>query len=326
MINLRPTAIRVATTLGVLVVAVGLNFLIPRLMPGSPIAAIARGGDVGALSERQREELLDRYDLNDPLLEQFANDLQALARGDLGTALSDGRPVATHIGESIWWTLLLVGSSLVITTVLGVVLGAVITTRRRRRSDTAGLTVSLVVDALPSFWVGMLLILVFGTTLELLPTFGATSAIDGGGVVDVAQHLVLPLTTLVLAGIGQTYLVTRSSLLSVMGSTHLQHARARGIPERRLRYRHTLRAAALPVHTLVLLEVAWLVSGAVVVETVFAYPGLGRLVFDAVQARDYVLLQGAFLMLTVTVVIANLIADLTYPLIDPRVRSAAATS
>ncbi|MEM8903322.1 MAG: ABC transporter permease [Actinomycetota bacterium] len=324
MSALRPTAVRIATTLGVLVVAVALNFLIPRLMPGSPIAAIASGGDVGALSERQRDELLDRYDLNDPLVSQLAGDLADLARGDLGIALGDGRPVSTHIGEAIWWTMLLVGSALVITTVLGVVIGAIITTRRKRRSDTAGLTVSLVIDALPEFWVGMLLILLFGTTLELLPTFGATSAIDGGGALDVARHLVLPLTTLVLTGLGQTYLVTRSSLLTVMGSTHLQHARARGVPEGRLRYRHTLRAAALPVHTLVLLEVGWLVSGAVVVETVFAYPGLGRLVFDAVQARDYPLLQGAFLMLTVTVVVANLIADLTYPLIDPRVRSGAA--
>lgn len=114
--------------------------------------------------------------------------------------------------------------------------------------------------------------------------------------------------------------MTRSSLIAVMGSTHLAHARVRGIPERRLRYRHTLRAAALPIHTLVMLEIGWLISGAVVVETVFAYPGLGRLVFESVRARDYPLLQGSFLMLTITVIVANLLADITYPLLDPRTR------
>ena len=180
---------------------------------------------------------------------------------------------------------------------------------------------SLALDALPPFWFGMLLILGFGVGLGWFPTFGATSIIGGGGFWDVAHHLVLPVATLVVTGLGQTYLVTRSSLLGVMGSTHLAHSRVRGLPERRLRG-HALRAAALPIHTLVLLEVGWLISGSVVVETVFAYPGLGRTVFEAVQARDYPLLQGAFLLLTLTVIGANLIADLTYPLIDPRVRGA----
>ncbi len=323
---MRAAVVRGATTLGVLVVAVVLNFAVPRLMPGSPIQAIAGEGDVGTLTDRQRDELLERYDLDEPLVAQLASDVGGLVTGDLGTSLGDGRPVSTHLGEAFGWTLLLVGSSLVVTTVVGVGLAAVVTTSGRPRRDTGGLSTSLVLDALPPFWVGMLLILVFGVTLGWAPTFGATSPIDGGGVADVARHLALPLATLVIAGVGQTYLVTRSSLLIVMGATHLDHARARGIPSGRLRYRHTLRAAALPVHTLVLLEVGWLVSGAVVVETVFAYPGLGRLTFDAVQARDYPLLQGAFVLLTVTVVVANLVADLTYPFVDPRVRAGGAAT
>jgi peptide/nickel transport system permease protein len=320
----RATLRRVGTTLTVLVLAVALNFVIPRLMPGSPIRVLGRGGDPGQLTEAQRQELLDRYGLNDSLWVQFRDYLTGLFRGDLGIALSDGRPVSTHIGETIGWTLLLVGTALVVTTVLGVVLGTVFTTSRRKGADDVGLSTSLALDALPPFWVGMLLILVFGVTLGWLPTFGAQSVFGGGGFLDIAEHLVLPVATLVITGLGQTYLVTRSSLIGVLGSTHLAHARVRGIPERRLRYRHGLRAAALPIHTLVMLEVGWLISGAVVVETVFAYPGLGRLVFDAVQARDYPLLQGSFLLLTITVIVANLIADLTYPLIDPRTRSSAA--
>lgn len=318
---MRAVANRVALTLFVLLIAVALNFVIPRLMPGSPIRAIAGGGDVGELTTRQRAALLDRYGLNNSLWAQFRSYVGGLVRGDLGTSLGDGRPVTTHIGERIGWTLLLVGTALVVTTVLGIVLATLATTRTGSRTDTTGLSTSLALDALPPFWVGMLLILVFGVTLGWLPTFGATELIGGGGVVDIARHLVLPASTLIITGLGQTYLVTRSSLISVLGSTHLAHARVRGIPERRLRYRHTLRAAALPIHTLVMLEVGWLISGAVVVETVFAYPGLGRLVFQAVEARDYPLLQGSFLLLTVTVIGANLLADLTYPLIDPRTRT-----
>lgn len=320
---MRGTLQRVGLTFSVLVLAVGLNFVIPRLMPGSPLRAIAGGGDVGELTSSQRDALLERYGLDDPLWVQFRSYVAGIMRGDLGIALSDGRPVTTHIGERIWWTLLLVGSALVITTVLGVFLATVLTTSRRQRADTAGLSTSIALDALPPFWVGMLLILVFGVTLGWLPTFGAQSLTGGGGVLDIIEHLALPVATLVITGLGQTYLVTRSSLIGVLGSTHLAHARARGIPERRLRYRHTLRAAGLPIHTLVLLEVGWLISGAVVVETVFAYPGLGRLVFESVQARDYLLLQGAFLLLTVTVIGANLIADLTYQFVDPRTRSSA---
>lgn len=321
---MRATLHRVGTTLTVLVLAVALNFVIPRLMPGSPIRALGRGGDPGQLTEAQRQALLERYGLDDSLWVQFQDYVTGLFRGDLGIALSDGRPVSEHITETIGWTLLLVGTALVVTTVLGVVLGTVFTTSRRRGVDDAGLSVSLALDALPPFWLGMLLILVFGVTLGWLPTFGAQAVFGGGGPADIAEHLVLPVATLVVTGLGQTYLVTRSSLIAVLGSTHLAHARTRGIPERRLRYRHGLRAAALPIHTLVMLEVGWLISGAVVVETVFAYPGLGRLVFDAVQARDYPLLQGAFLLLTITVIVANLLADLTYPLIDPRTRGSAA--
>lgn len=318
---MRAVVSRVGITLAVLLIAITLNFVIPRLMPGSPIRAIAGGGDVGELTSRQRAGLLERYGLDDSLWTQFRSYLGGLVRGDLGTSLGDGRPVTTHIGERFGYTLLLVGTALVVTTVVGVVLATLLTTRTGSKVDTGGLSTSLALDALPPFWVGMLLILVFGVTLGWLPTFGATALIGGGGVLDIAKHLVLPAATLIITGLGQTYLVTRSSLISVMGSTHLAHARVRGIPERRLRYHHTLRAAALPIHTLVLLEVGWLISGAVVVETVFGYPGLGRLVFEAVEARDYPLLQGSFLLLTVTVIGANLIADITYPLIDPRTRT-----
>lgn len=308
---------RLAVTLSVLIVAVALNFVIPRLMPGSPLKLIAGGSDMGELTQAQRDALLQRYGLDKPMAQQLSDYTFGLLRGDLGTSLGDGRPVATHIGEAAKWTMLLVGVSLLITTIIGVLSSLWLTTSKNPHADRAGLVVSLALDATPPFWFGMLLIMFFSVKLGWLPTFGAVSIIGGGGATDIAKHLVLPVATLVLTGLGQTYLLTRSSLLAVMGNTHLAHSRARGLSETRLR-RHALRAAALPIHTLIMLEIGWMLGGAVVVETVFGYPGLGRTIFEAVQSRDYPLLQGSFLVLTIAVIGANFLADLTYPLVDPR--------
>jgi peptide/nickel transport system permease protein len=307
--------------------ALALNFALPRAMPGSPLSTLG-GEDVGLLGAGSRAELLAQYGLDRPLHVQFTTYLADVARGDLGRSFARQRPVSELIAERLPWTLLLVGGSLVATTVLGVALGTMAGARRQRRRDTGTLSMFLALDALPSFWLGMLLILLFGVTLGWLPTFGAAPLRGAEGlgaqVVAGARHLALPLATLVVTGVGQTYLIVRYSMLSVLGSDHLFHARARGLPRRRIIVRHALRNAALPVHTLLLLEVGWLVGGAVVVETVFAYPGLGRLVFEAVQARDFPVLQGAFLVLTATVIAMNALADLTYPLLDPRLRRPAA--
>lgn len=193
------------------------------------------------------------------------------------------------------------------------VLGAL----RRRRGKGAGLLgAAIVTDSLPQFWLGMLLIVVFGVQLQLLPTFGV-----GSGPGEVVRHLILPVTTLSVTGMGYLFMYTRSSLLGVLTSEPVQHARARGVPYGRLVRRHALRPALLPVHTIVMLEIGFLAAGSIVVETVFAYPGLGRLTFGAIAARDYPLMQGAFLVLTVMVVLMNALADATYPLLDPRART-----
>lgn len=306
----------------VLAVILGLNFALPRALPGGPLAALG-GEDVGELSSAEREAILATYGLDRPVGEQFAGYLRDLLTGDLGTSFVDRRPVAEVVLEALPWTLLLIGTATLLTSAIGVGLGVLSATRRRHGSGNAVVVGALVVDSLPAFWVGMLLIVGFGVTLGWLPTFGATqpggTAAGLDGALDVARHMVLPVTALVLAGVAQLTLVTRSSMVSVLGSDFLQHQQARGIPTAR-RNRHALGNALLPIHTVLLLELGWIVGGSLVVETVFAYPGLGRLTFAAIQARDFPVMQGTFLLLSLAVLAMNLLADLTYPFLDPRLR------
>lgn len=307
--------------------AVAINFAIPRAMPGSPLATIA-GEEVGRLSQSQRQQVLEEYGLDQPLPVQFARYLGDVATGDLGRSFRDRGSVSSKILGRLPWTLLLVGSGLVITTILGVTMGVRSGASRERRRDTKTLAFFLAMDSLPPFWVGMLLILVFGVWLGVFPTFGATGLHLAEGLSAnirlVVRHLTLPLVTVVIAGLGQAFLITRYSMLSVMGQEYMVLARAKGLPRRLRLRRHAFRNAALPVHTLVMLEIGTVLSGAVVIETVFAYPGLGRLLFEAVLARDFPVLQGTFLVLTISVIGMNFLADITYPLLDPRVRRPAA--
>lgn len=310
----------------VVVLALILNFVLPRAMPGSPLATLG-GSEVGELTAANRAAILERYGLDLPLHEQFAAYVGDLVTLDLGRSFRDGRQVTTVLADRIGWTLLLVGSSLVVTTAVGVGLGTVAAARRERRRDSGTLAAVLTLDAMPPFWVGMLLILVFGVTLGWLPTFGAAPLVGvrpgPAGALDILRHLALPLATLVIGGLAQPFLVTRYAMLSALGSQSTLLARAKGLSRRRVLVRHGLRPAALPVTTLFLLEVGVLIEGAVVVETVFGYPGVGRLMYEAVLGRDFPLLQGGFLVLTLTVIMMNLLADVTYPFLDPRVRRAA---
>lgn len=308
-----------------LAVAIGVNFALPRAMPGGPIRAIA-GADARALPEESRERILAEYGLDRPLVVQFGDYAAGVLTGDLGRSLADKRPVTTRILERLPWTLLLMGTSLLVTSLVGIFFGLLAGAGRERSRGAGGLAVFLALDAMPPFWIGMLLLLAFGVHLQLFPTFGASSLAPdldtAGRLLAVGRRLVLPATTLVLAGIGHTYLLVRYSMLTVMGRGYIRMARAKGIGPDRVLFRHALPNAVLPVYTHLMLELGWLIGGAVVVETVFSYPGLGRLLFQAVLARDFPLMQGAFLLLTVSIIGMNLVADLTYPLLDPRVRRA----
>lgn len=307
----------------VLLVAATINFGLPRLMPGGPLMHLA-GEDPARLSAEDRQRLLAGLGLDRPIWEQYLQYLGRLARGDLGFSFQEGRPVASILAERLPWTLLLVGSALVISTVLGVALGALAAWRRGQPPDLGLLGVFMVFESVPSFWLAMILIAVFGAQLGWLPIFGARTLgapLEGVALVaDVARHLVLPLTTLVVVSIGGVFLIMRYSMLSVLGEQYIATAWSKGASERRVLFVHAARNALLPVATVFMLNLGFVVGGATVVETVFSYPGLGRLLFEAVLARDYPVLQATFFVITVSVILANIVADLAYPLIDPRCR------
>ncbi len=306
----------------VLFAAVCLNFALPRLAPGDAADYLFPPELAGSISPEQRAEVLREFGLDQPVLTQFGQYLLGLAQGDLLLSVRYGRPVVDVLAERIGWTLLLVGSAVVLATLIGTFLGFRSAWRRGSAGDTGVLSGVMFVDALPPFFIGMLLLLVFSVELGWLPTFGAQPTTAAGGVallVEVATRLVLPLVTLTLASIGPIYLIARSALLAELREDYVLMAEAKGLSAARVR-RHAERNALLPVSTVVLIGLGTLVGGAAVVQTVFSYPGLGRLIYESVLARDYPVLQGAFLLLAVSVILANFVNDLLYPLLDPRVR------
>jgi len=306
----------------VLLAAIILNFALPRLAPGDAIDYLLPPELAGALSPEQRIEILDQYGLADSVPEQFVAYVSGLARGDLLVSVRFGRPVTSLLAERVGWTLLLVGGALLLSTVIGAALGFRSAWRRGTRSDTGTLGGVMFLDSLPPFFVALLLLLVFSVGLGWFPSYGALASDDLTGlafVVGALKQSVLPVATLAIAGLGPMYLTARSALVAELQEDYVLMAEAKGLTDRQVR-RHAARNALLPVSTVAFVGLGTLVGGAAVVETVFSYPGLGRLIYESVLARDYPVLQGAFLLLIVTVVVANVVNDLVYPFLDPRVR------
>ena len=307
----------------VLLASATLNFALPRMMPGSPLLFLA-GEEVGRLDEGHRRELVRRLGLDRPLWEQYVRYLMDLARGELGTSFQRGRPIADLLRERIPWTLLLMGTGLLGATAAGVVGGTWAAWRRGGSTDVGLLFTAMALESMPSFWLGLILIAVFGVHLRWFPIFGArTPGVPLEGItllVDVARHLALPLVTLILVTAPGTFLVMRYAMLQVLGEPYIATARAKGVGERSVLFRHAMRNALLPVCTVFMLNLGFVASGATVIETVFSYPGVGRLMYEAVLNRDYPVIQAAFFVVALSVMAANALADLLYPLIDPRVR------
>ena len=306
----------------VLFFAVVLNFALPRLAPGDPIDYLLPPEVAGSLTPEQRQHVLAQFGLDEPTSVQFRDYLEGLARGDLLYSVRYGRPVRELLAERVGWSVLLVGGAVVLATLLGAALGFRSAWRRGTAREAGVLAGVMLVDSLPAFFVGMLLILVFSVELDLLPIFGALPTVDATGLAywgEVLQRLVMPLTTLTLASIGPVYLVARSAMVSELAEDYVLMAEAKGLEDRQVK-RHAQRNALVPLSTVTLISLGSIVGGAAVVETVFSYPGLGRLIYESVLARDYPVLQGAFLLLAVGVVLANFLNDLLYPLLDPRVR------
>lgn len=301
-----------------------LNFLLPRLMPGNPLVFLA-GEDVGFMSSAEKDAILDKYGLNDSILEQYGTYIKNIFTGDFGYSYQQKRPISELLMERLPWTMLLTGLGLVLSTVIGVMFGAISAWRRGTNTDANLLTVFMFLSAMPSFWVGMILVSIFSAQLGWLPVFGAESAWSNytgmDRLIDIGKHLILPLATLILISVTSTFMIMRYSMLNVLGEDYIMMAKAKGVKEKVIKYKHAMRNALLPVATVFMLSLGFTLGGATVIETVFAYPGVGRLMFESVLSRDYPLIQATFLIITFSVVIANFLADLIYPLLDPKVGS-----
>ena len=319
---------KIAQYLITILVLLSLNFLLPRMMPGDPLSYLM--GDPGAdapvlLTEEMRANLLEYYGLDKPPLAQYWDYLGGLARGDLGWSIYYNAPVRSVILGRMKWTLFLGGMAAMIYVALGIVLGAVSAWKRGSKLDV-GLLVSIFsLGSWPPFFLGMLLIIFFSFKWGMFPIGGAQSAQAArmGGwaqVRDVLRHGFLPCLALVLSYLPGIYLITRTAMVGVLGEDYVRTARAKGILESRVLLRHALPNALLPIVTTVAMRFGFMIMGTMFVEVVFAYPGMGTLIYEACAARDYPLLQGAFLVTMVFVLALNLLADMLYGWLDPRVQ------
>lgn len=301
-----------------LVMVAVLGFFLFRVVPGDPVVSMTRGRPTTAAMQA---ELRAQFGLDRPLHEQFWSYFTSLLRGDLGTSFTFRRPVADVILERLGPTLLLVGTSTVIAVGLGLWLGVRSAWRRDSAFDRTATGVSLTLWAVPTFWLGMLLMMATG---DLFPSRGMRDTDTAPDFVsqalDVGHHLVLPSITLVAVVAAEYLLVMRSSLLEEMHAPYLVTARAKGLRDDLVRRRHAVPNAVLPAITLVFLRFGLVVAGAITTETVFSWPGLGLLFYDALTGPDYFLLQGLLVTTAGAVVVMNLLADVLHGVLDPRVK------
>ena len=306
----------VATLLFVL----AFNFVLFRAV-GDPVKLLTRSSL--HLDPQEQEALREEFGIDDPLPVQFVNYLGDTLRGEFGYSFISGRPVTTTISEKVWPTILLVGTATILSTMFGVLIGIKGAWRRGSTFDTTSLLGSLTLYSMPEGWLGMILLITFAGTLGWFPAGGYESVDELTGfahVMDVAQHLFLPCLTLTLGYIGEFAIIMRSSLLEVMGEDFVQTARAKGVRDKDVRRRHAVPNALLPTFTLAFYSIGFILGGAVIIEEVFSWPGLGQLTYAAIEGNDYPVIQAVFLLSSAAVILFNLIADIMYGYLDPRVR------
>lgn len=317
---------RLAAASGMLVFVLITNFFLFRVLPGDPARAFGRGRFT---TQEQIDEFNATYGFGQPLGEQFVTYLKNILAGDLGLSVSTRAPVAELIADRIWPTLLLVGTSTLLATLIGVWLGINQAWKRGSKFDKSTTLGTLTLYSMPEWWLGMVLIATLavgvGPLPGLFPIGGLhTPGVDPtsiAGVFDTMWHLTLPVVTLTLAYLADYSLIMRSSLLDEIGEDYLTTARAKGLRDVDVRNRHAVRNALLPTTTLIALNLGFVVTGAITIETIFSIEGLGLLAVEGLRGPDFWLLQGVFLVSAVGVILANLIANLLYGLLDPRVRT-----
>ena len=311
---------RLLQAIPLLFAVIALTFVLIHVAPGDPVHILAGdGGDAAYYASMRSKFGLDR-----PLPEQLVIYVGSALRGDFGYSYVQRRPVFDVISDRIPATALLMLSALSVSTLLGLLLGTAAARRFGRPTDHAITIATLVGGATPAFWLGQVLVLVFAARLGWFPVQGMTSArgvapgIDA--VIDLLRHLVLPVATLGFLQLALITRITRNGLIDALREDYIRTAYAKGLPPSTVVSRHALRNVLLPVVTIVGSHFGTLLTGAVLTEIIFAWPGLGRLLFDATTSRDYPLLMAMFLVASLSVIVANLITDIAYTLLDPRVR------
>ncbi len=300
-----------------------LNFLLPRAMPGDPIDGLLATGSSGfTLGEEARAELEEYYGLDKPLPAQFVHYVARLAHGDFGRSVVTNMPVRGEIGRGLPWSLLLIVGSVGLATTIGLLAGVHAGWRRDRPVDRSLMAGLLAVREFPPYLLGSLLLYVFAVKLGWFELSGAETPFTDYGIgrriLDIAWHATLPIVVLTAGLVAGAYLMMRAGMVRELGSDYLQLGRAKGLRPRRLKYHYAARNALLPVVSLTAVEVGFAFNMTVLVERVFSYPGVGRLMFDSIGARDYPTIQGTFLVVSLAIVTANALADVLYRRLDPR--------
>jgi peptide/nickel transport system permease protein len=314
-------------------VIVTLNFALPRVMPGDPFLFLSaeEGDEIARFSEAQQHYYRSQYGLDRPLMVQYATYLGALVKGDLGYSIYYNQGVTPILLRRLPWTLLLVTAAVALSTLAGLLLGSLSAYFRGRRLDRWLYPAMIALSEIPAFLLGLVLLFTLAAGLKLLPLSGAMThfaAYNGiwDKFMDIFRHAVLPVLTLTTVRTGGMYLLARNSTATVLTRDYLRTAHAKGLHPLRILVRHTLRNAMLPIVTRIFLSLGGLVGGAILVENVFAYPGLGCLMREAVLVHDYPMIQGIFVLVTLSVMSANFFADLIYGRLDPRIQERASVT
>jgi len=312
---------KVLAAIVTIAVIVCANFFIFRMAPGDPVRMMFRDPRVSAES---LELMKVKFGLDKPLSGQFVAYVKNLAHGDMGLSFSQRKPVVEVLAERIPYTLLLVVTALVIAIILGVILGAMSGWMSGTRLDTFILSASVAMYSVPTFALGIILLLIFAYAIPIFPLGGLPTLKkknEGFDLVkDVGWHMFLPAFSIVIWYVGEYVVLTRSSMIEAMGQEYITTARAKGLRRRNILKDHALRNALLPVITITGVNLAFAAAGVIEAETVFAWPGIGLLAYDAVSQRDYPLLQGVFMLFAFAIVLANLTIDLIYGYVDPRIK------
>ena len=315
---------RGASALVTLALAIILTFFLFRIMPGDPTRTVV--GDFRVTPE-VRQMLVHQFGLDQPIWVQFILYIRNLFMGNLGVSFQyRGTPVTSIIfGRRLFNTFILMGSSIGVALIIGIIVGTVAAWKRESRFDISTVVFSLVTYSMPVFWLGMLIILVFGYYLGAIPiagtmTVGMTYSNVFEYAADYLHHMTGPFVTLTLSFVGFYFLIMRDSILDVFTEDYMLTAKAKGLGDRKILFRHAMRNATLPMVSLLAVEVTYLFGGATMTETVFSWYGIGRLIYEAVVMADYPVLQGIFVVMAVAVITANFCADIVYAFLDPRIR------